>query len=262
MRFVPSHRPAWKPSYQLIWTNAAAARILAQVDPYLRVKAVQARLMMRFQEEIRKSRRKRDSLGRLLPISRQDQTSRDRYYRALKALNHAGSRGVDGRRNAFTRNREGSRTLRRVSLQYFAGFIDGEGSLMLAKVKRAVRLESAYVPRMSVDNTNKAVLRDIQRQYGGILFEQSPRKTDWKRSYKLVWTGNRVEAPLRLIAQHLHIKRRRAKTLLRFIDYKKRAAVGQVPRVAPPSDINRLVWYQEALYRQMRELNTRGLAGR
>ena len=34
----PSRNPRWKPSYALIWTNAAAARFLAEISPYLRVK--------------------------------------------------------------------------------------------------------------------------------------------------------------------------------------------------------------------------------
>lgn len=109
---VASRRVGWKPGYQLIWTNAAAARILSDVGPLLRVKAIQSQTMVRFQRAVSKSRRRRDRLGRLLPLSSRDRSMRERLYHRLKSLNRTGPNNVARRqrrhgpvaRDLFRRN--------------------------------------------------------------------------------------------------------------------------------------------------------------
>jgi hypothetical protein len=123
---------------------------------------------------------------------------------------------------------------------------------MLAKVRRVVRRDSAYVARISVDNTNKAVLQDLQHSFGGSLYEQRPQKAGWSRGYKLLWIGKNVEGPLRLVAPYLRVKRDRAVTLLRFIDHQRRTGSGRTPSLA------RIVAYREALFLRMKQLNAKG----
>lgn len=73
-----------------------------------------------------------------------------------------------------------------MSPEYLAGFTDAEGSLILAKVRIIDRWNLQYVPRVCIDNTDRAVLEDLQRDFGGILANQVARNARWKRGYKLV----------------------------------------------------------------------------
>lgn len=79
MSEVGQRMPAWKPSFALIWTNAAAAKLIQQMAPFLRVKARQAVALLKFQEHIRASRRIRDSGGRLLPLPLQELVIREAF---------------------------------------------------------------------------------------------------------------------------------------------------------------------------------------
>lgn len=149
------------------------------------------------------------------------------------------------------------RKSRAISPEYLAGFIDAEGSLMLAKVKRLAHWSPGYAARVYVDNTNKAILEDIQRGFGGILTDQPAREPGWKHGYKLVWSGRRVDRLLSLIEPYLQVKRSRARILLQFIGHKRRTKQGHVGR----SFARLSPWvltYRETLYRRMRELNARG----
>ena len=208
---------------------------------------MQARWMVLFQREVRRNRRRRDGRGRLLPFSPGERSIRDGFYRLLKRLNRTGPTNISRREGGFR-----SRAWRHISPKYLAGFIDGEGSLMLAKVRRVVRRDSAYVARISVDNTNKAVLQDLQHSFGGSLYEQRPQKAGWSRGYKLLWTGKNVEGPLRLVAPYLRVKRDRAVTFFRFIDHQRRTGSGRAPSLA------RIVAYREALFLRMKQLNAKG----
>src|SRR5207249_4186389 len=123
---VGSRRWNWKPAYALIWTNAAAARLIAEVAPRLRAKSTQARELLRFQNHLRACRRRRDQLGRLLPLSPRQREIRESFHRRLKSLNRRGptiplSRGARSLRQVS----------RKVSTEYLAGFTDAEGSLIL-----------------------------------------------------------------------------------------------------------------------------------
>lgn len=128
---------------------------------------------------------------------------------------------------------------------------------MLVKVERRARKDFAYSARMSIDNTDRAVLKDIQGSFGGALYEQDPRKAGGSRSYKLIWTRGEVERPLLLVVRHLHIKRSRARTLLHFIHRQRKVLAERSKAGSAPSPF-RAVAYEEKLYRRMRELNAKG----
>lgn len=128
---------------------------------------------------------------------------------------------------------------------------------MLSKAKVVIRWNPTYAAKVYVDNTNKAILKDIKRSYGGTITTQPSRKAGWKPGYKLVWTGNRVEQLLSLILPYLHIKRCRARILLRFINHKKNTKQRRIGMgFAPLPD--RVARYREHLYRRMKGLNAKG----
>ncbi len=257
MSTVGQRKPAWKPSHALIWTNAAASRLLREIAPYLRVKSKQAATLLEFDEHLRECRRVRDGGGRLLPLSRRELTLREAFYDRLKRLNARGATRV--RRHSGQERRPEPRTA--VSAKYLAGFIDGEGSLMIQKSRDWRYPRPQYRPRISIANTDRAVLEDIQQLYGGILANQPPGQARWSFAYQLVWTEGMVERILRSVMPHLRIKREQATVLSKLIRHRQRTRQGRNgPNgqfFAPlPSDV---IAFRERLYRRVRELNAKGV---
>lgn len=247
-----SRNPRWKPCYALIWTNAAAARFLSEISPHLRVKSKQAAALAQFLRHIRKSRRRRDSLGRLLPLSLEQQKIRESFYQRLKDLNRKGPPSDQERHRGYAV----SRSSRTPSVGYLAGFIDGEGSLRLTKNYFA-GWNPQYGARVQVSNTNRTVLEDLRRTFGGILTNQPSRSFGWKDSYQLVWTGRKVKPILLAVGPHLRIKQRQARIVMRFIDHREKTHQGRIGRFFGHLP-KHVIAYRESLYQQMRKLNAKG----
>src|SRR2546430_16256137 len=72
--------------------------------------------------------------------------------------------------------------------EYLAGFMDGEGYLGLARIRRRNRT-SEYCLRVSIYNSNLAILKEIQRTVGGTMSDVGQRRPAWKPSYALIWTN-------------------------------------------------------------------------
>jgi len=255
MSAVGQRRARWKPGYALIWTNAKAAHLLRAIGPYLRIKSKHVAALLAFQEHVRRCRRTRDSRGRLLPMSKGELSFREGLHKRLKHLNmrgviRASEHSMGGRR---------PRPTRPPSPKYLAGFIDGEGSLMIAKWKSPRNARVYYKPRISIANTNKEILEQIQQRYGGILANQPPRKAAWRFSYQLIWTDGRVGPLLSVVRPYLRIKRIQLGVLEDLIVSRRRALRDREParrrgRNLPPT----VLAHQERLYRQVRQLNRRG----
>ena len=173
-------------------------------------------------------------------------------YQRLKHLNRKGSTAIQPRHRVIVSVRE----FRTLSAKYLAGFVDAEGSVRLAKV-RPEGWNPQYGPRVSVCNTNRTVVEDIQRAFGGILTNQPARTLGWKDAYQLVWIGRRVEPLLLAIRPHLRIKRRQARILLQFIGHRRKTRQGRVGRsfARLPDGV---MAYREAIFVRMRKLNARG----
>ena len=96
---------------------------------------------------------------------------------------------------------------------WLAGFIDGEG---------CIRLDSEEFnpqPRISVANTDRAVLEEIQRREGGNVFDVgTPRRSNHKQGYE--WRLYQVE-PIRALLErlrpHLRVKQAEAWLVLEFL---------------------------------------------
>ncbi len=249
----------WKPGYALIWTNAATARVIRKVEPFLIAKSRQARALLILDERIqaqRKRRRSRDRSGHLLPMSKREAEAREVVYQRLKQMNR---RGPGGQRQRLMGLLSGNRF--GPSARYVAGFIDGEGSLMITKAKVANGRSPQYHPRVSVANTNRSVLSVIQRSYGGILAHQPARKPSWNDAYQLIWTDGRIEQLLSSVGRHLRIKAQQARILIEYIRRQrtnKRARKGR----RNPSLSMEVLAVREILRGRIRKLNRKGFSPR
>ncbi|HLE55268.1 MAG TPA: LAGLIDADG family homing endonuclease [Thermoplasmata archaeon] len=182
MSAVGQRRVRWKPSFALIRTNAAAAELVGAIRPFLIVKSKQANALLEFQDRVRKCTRTRDSKGRLQSLATPERMVRDSLFKRVRQMN---TRDPAIRRHDRARV-GGAAVTRRPSPGYLAGFMDGEGSLMIAKYAGRGLRGYHYRARISIANTNRLVLEEIRRVYGGILARQAPRKPRWNASYHLI----------------------------------------------------------------------------
>ncbi len=257
MSSIGQRRAAWKPSYALIWTNASAAKLIQDIAPHVRVKSRQCAALLQFQRHLRAYGRARDSLGRILATSSREWQVREAFYNRLKRLN---TRDTTARRR---QRRDHVRPDRSSSpcAKYLAGFIDGEGSLMISKAKNRAHWNPQYRPRISISNTDRIVLEDMRRAYGGILVCERRAQRGWNDLYQLVWVSGIIERVLPSIVPHLIIKREQAAALSDLIHHMHRTHQGRRGHnrghFAPlPA---RVVAYRERLYRHVKCLNARGV---
>jgi hypothetical protein len=251
------HRnPRWKAQVALIWTNAEAAGVLTKVAPFLRVKSQQAGALLRFHRHIRRAERARDAAGRLIPLSRREQRFRGTFHAYIKSMNARGpSMRINALRAGLRRPAEESREP--PSLEYLAGFFDAEGSLMIIKLEGSGSRKSRYGARMALGNTDRDVLEDIQRGYGGLLFGYPSRKVEWKPAHYLIWTGQRVDRLLSLVGSHLRLKPPQARILMEFLRRERTATGGRGGRSLGPGT-DREAALCESLWASIRALNARG----
>jgi len=130
---------------------------------------------------------------------------------------------------------------------------------MIAKWKSPRYASVYYKPRISIANTNKEVLEEIQQAYGGILANQPPRKAAWRFAYQLIWTDGMVGPLLSVIRPFLRIKRIQLGVLEDLIRIRRRTLRDQGrtgrPRGSVPASVRT---HQEQLYRKVKQLNRRG----
>ena len=153
----PRH-PEWRASHSLIWTNSAAAVVLRALVPHLRVKARHAATLLRFQAHVNESARSRDPAGRLLPASQRERRIRARFHTQLRSMNR---RGNLARSWGKTQTNSPVHNAR-ISDEYLAGFVDAEGSLMIAKFRATSPGNWYYRARASLDNVDGHVLRKFK----------------------------------------------------------------------------------------------------
>ena len=248
--------PKWKPGHELIWTNAAAGNLVQSLAPFLRVKAEIAATLLEFVQHLKHGRRERDSQGRLLPLTSEELEVREAFHRRAKTLNRRGPTGVVSQPPENKSRHEGD--TQAVSPQYLAGFIDGEGSLMIAKYRDRKNQKTRYRARASVSNTDRTVLESVRRTYGGILANQPARKAGWKHAYQLIWTGGMIEHLLLLVGPHLRLKGKQANVVAQFIRHQRETRPGRGGRSLAPLSAE-VEAFREALFSKMRALNARGL---
>jgi hypothetical protein len=254
-------RPKWKPGFGLIWTNAAAAHLLGRIEPHLRTKSHRARVLLEFAAHVRECKRRRDDLGRLLPHSKEEMKFREAFFSRLKRLNRKGVAGLAKQLPEEAKFHRRQVMRGKISKRYLAGFIDGEGSVMITRSRSAKTGYVQYRARVAVGNTDREVLEQIRGEYGGTLHPSTKGNPRWKPGYQLVWTDGVIADLLALVGPHLRLKEKQAALELEFIHHKTntpRKSYGRGRGFAPHSE--EVVQFRETMYRRMKGLNARGVA--
>lgn len=133
---------------------------------------------------------------------------------------------------------------------YIAGFVDGEGSIRVARYTpgRAKHL-SIYRPEVVIVNTDLEVMRWLKETVGaGSWFAVRKIKEHHKSCYRLTFSAAAAMELTRQIQPYLRVKRAQADILLRFGPVVKKN-IGEDGRQK-----------REELYQLMKPLNRRGIS--
>lgn len=87
-----------------------------------------------------------------------------------------------------------------MNLAYAAGFFDGEGSAGFGRARTSI------FPRVLVTNTNREILEEFQKAYGGDIQALTKRKPGWKQGWYWRVTWSRAVKFLADIEPYVQIK--------------------------------------------------------
>ncbi len=251
----PQRNIKWKRPCVLIWTHVAAEKLLARVAPFLRIKPKHAGVLLEFVRHKRATFRFRDKRGRLLPRSANDLRARHRFYLVLKHLNARGRTRLSS--GKLSRSARAPARTARVSVEYLAGFIDAEGALFVARTHSKRYRSTWYIARITVASTDRPIIEEIKRDFGGTRVDIGSRFPGWRDAYTLVWTHAAAERLLMVVVPYLRVKAKQASILMEFMRHKRNTVPsrngGDFARF--PKSVQEI---REAYYQQLKRLNARG----
>jgi hypothetical protein len=153
-----------------------------------------------------------------------------------------------------------------VTPQWLAGFFDGEGCISCTVAGKARRV----ILRLSLVNTDYALMRLIATQYHGQFVYRKAAKATWKRACHVVWTNTQATELLKQIGSLLMLKRRQAELAQEFLALRddpnrfvmilhatnnKRSNVGPHRRISPE-----MLEKEEKIKQEFHRLNAKGAA--
>lgn len=114
-------------------------------------------------------------------------------------------------------NRREDRIMSPTEAAYFAGFIDGEGTINLRRGRKK-KEGRGYIAVLCVANTNIGLLRELVEMCGnGRIIQKNWRGHGQKLCYDIVFTANQIRHVLPQIHPYLRAKRRQSEIVLRYL---------------------------------------------
>lgn len=102
---------------------------------------------------------------------------------------------------------------------YFAGILDGDGSISIGRAHGIRRKNYQCFPMARIINTHGGVCEFAKRLYGGTVYERKDReKNGHKRIFLWQTSSRKAESFLKLVLPYLVIKRKQAELVLAFYD--------------------------------------------
>lgn len=129
--------------------------------------------------------------------------------------------GIKRRRDA-PRFIKSVKKLTRLQASYFAGIVDGEGTITIAKSTRSI---GGLTPLFSVANTDKKLIDWLMKNVGGKVTASQPKNKKWKIKYRWYsYTIVDVCALINMVYPYLIIKKENAKRVLKFCKWRMKLA--------------------------------------
>jgi len=107
----------------------------------------------------------------------------------------------------------------KITAQYAAGFIDGEGCLTICR-KRNHNNGYSYAAVVCVANVHRRVVADFASQFGGRLSCRNERRGNFRDHWVAFWQAERTRRLIQTIQPFLRLKAPQAELLLSFLDFK------------------------------------------
>jgi hypothetical protein len=238
-RYSDNHTAGW----QWYVTGPTAHRFLRQIGPMLIVKAAQAAVADEFMRDHQR-----------LPDNPADDhpelLRREACYERMRRLNRKGGEPITDAtltRGKFTRQLE--------TAAYTAGYIDGDGSIVIGRTMKK-RRSGAEFPKhelMLLIATTCPYLPEWLRSTHGGTVRSTPGREAWKPRHDWKVTGERAAEVLRLVERFLRIKEAQCQIALRYQD-----GLVRLTRGSSKKAFNAEMRRRERAYTQMRALNQRG----
>lgn len=115
--------------------------------------------------------------------------------------------------------------MKKTDLAYFAGIIDGEGCITLAKnTKTSAHSGNTYYVVVTVSNTNEWLCQQLKFAFGGCFSTNLEDHIKWKPQHHWSISCNKAKLFLEAILPYLKLKKPQAELALIFISHKVRTA--------------------------------------
>lgn len=140
---------------------------------------------------------------------------------------------------------------------YFAGIIDGEGSIMLVRTGNSMLdgLYTSWTVKVQVANTDKELLFALQKCYGGVIVETNKLTKDrnWRAGYRLQWFGSEAIDVIKCVQPYLICKLEQGQIAIDAM-HKRNSEGGKGKRKSPA-----LIEFLNEASASVKALNRRGL---
>jgi hypothetical protein len=113
--------------------------------------------------------------------------------------------------------------MKKINLQYLAGFIDGEGCITIDKLTRKNKTNNkkCFKLSMSITNTYIKIIEEIHNQFGRYLIKlQEPKGC--KKYKKVIWEQSHAVKMVKKLLPYLRLKRKQAKLLIAYWNYRQK----------------------------------------
>lgn len=124
------------------------------------------------------------------------------------------------------RNTHSDRTMTATEAAYFAGFVDGEGTITVIRSRQADRRSGwKYQPTVNVANSDLPILRWLRDTCGNGWIKSNFHKkvlAHHRTVYQLRLTANQMRHVLPQLLPYLRVKKTQAVLLLEFLEFTKR----------------------------------------
>ena len=106
-----------------------------------------------------------------------------------------------------------------VSYEYIAGFFDGEGYIHIGRRSPGGHSRSPYSLTVSMSNTNKAVLDEVQKIAGGKVLYYASKNIQCQSHYRLTLYTRQALNFIKAIQPYLVVKRIQADLAIDFYEH-------------------------------------------